>query len=216
MRSRSPLAAVVVLVAGCHSTAETAAGDPDGGSAGPDAGTMAPATGCALATTCGGSAVGTWEFQSACLPGGVSAYTEAQCPGSKWEDVQVSVSGTFTVAADGVLMVNRRAVGSGKLTLPKSCFLPDVVLDQAHCEDMAADVGGIGFHPSCTTDGARCTCTVDLTYNVVAKGSVDQAAGTARYEDNRPVKMCASASTLQLSPLSGEDSMAFLFGLTRK
>jgi hypothetical protein len=56
---------------------------------------------------------------------------------------------------------------------------------------------------------------VDLDYTVVAKGSYDRAAGTARYE-GRPVKLCVSGTTMQLSPSDDEDPMAFLFALTRR
>jgi hypothetical protein len=156
-----------------------------------------------------------WDFDSMCLPG-MPKYTADLCPGSLWKDVKPSVAGSLTLGADGHFSIDRHVSGMGTLVLPKSCFRPDVVLDDAHCEDLAADVAGLGTAPVCGhVDPMHCLCVLNFLSVTIKTGSYDQAAATITL-DGSENQLCASGSTLQMKAKDPAAPDAFLFALIKR
>jgi hypothetical protein len=176
------------------------------------AGCGSSGTSCPAAfTPCGGSLVGTWNYQTAC---GASSLVTMSCPGAT-SDIAPGASGTFTFNADGTFTELLTVSESGTATLPASCLN-----GPASCAalDTTSSVSGLNIAVTgCTgTVTQSCTCTFSETGTLTLTGKYTTAGNdvtmiAAGSTTGTPTPYCVSGSALELAA-SSSTSTFLVFG----
>jgi hypothetical protein len=124
---------------------------------------------CPNGTPCGGNAVGTWTVTSSCLrvTGGLDlSVAGATCPPAPVTG-SLTVTGTFTVNADGTYADNTVTSGDEQFTLTPACLV--ISSTPVTCDGAANIIKTLGYSAlTCTpATGGGCTCS----------GTVNQTGG---------------------------------------
>jgi len=198
---------------------QSASGGATGGT--PGAGTGGAGASCSNVTACGGDLTGTWTVKSSCLK--VSGNLDlslfgAGCPlGPVTGDL--TVTGTWTVNADGTYSDDTVTSGTEQITLGPSCLV--ISSTKVTCAGAGSLLTSLGYMSlTCTSaadGGCNCTGTVHQTGGIglvvpspSTAGSTTRAgnvvtvsgdSGDAHYD------YCVSGNTLTMTPQSGNPTM---------
>lgn len=159
---------------GASSTAGTSAGGSTGAATGGSGGRPEPPqAACTDVTACGGDVAGVWFASSSCLP--LSGMADIGDFGLGCKEVaakgKLTVSGNWTLNADGTMSDNTTTTGDVEFELQAECLNISGTVTQ--CDRVPAQLESIGLKdPMCvdsTTTTGGCTC----------KGTISQMGSMA-------------------------------------
>jgi hypothetical protein len=171
MKASSAWIAIGVTIMGCSSSSGSSGGS--GGS-----------SSCGNVAACGGDIVGTWNIVAACADVSAGdAGASPACPNETVSAGPITASGTVTFNADKTYSVSFTESVSETLSVPASCLSSGGTT--VSCGDLST-VLGMGSvddagttTASCTTSGANCSCTIDVSgQNISEMGTYTLSGNT--------------------------------------
>ena len=198
---------------------------PNGGSGGGGGGASGGADGkgaCADAAACGGDPVGTWMSQSCEITISGKSDLAAVGIGCREADVtgSITVTGGFTVTADGMYADATTTKGTATMELEKACL--EVSGFGATCDRLGFET--IGLPGVLCVDNAQtmgCTCTVPINQPgnmawIVLASSMNPSEGikgtytaadnklvtTTEFGDATEYSYCVAGDTMTVSPIT--------------
>jgi hypothetical protein len=198
---------------------------PNGGSGGGEGGASGGGTGkgaCSETAPCGGDAVGTWVSESCEIAIGGKSDLGPVGLGCKTADVKgsITVSGSFTVTADGKYTDATTTKGTAAIELEKACL--EVSGFGVTCDRIGLETVGI-TQLTCVdnaqTGGCSCTATIDQPGNmawIVRETSMNAPEGskgtytaadnklvtTTEYEAVTEYSYCVAGDTMTVTPIT--------------
>lgn len=200
----------------------TGAQAPNGGSGGGTSGGGTGKGACSDAAPCGGDAVGTWMSQSCEIAIGGKTDLGPVGLGCKTADVtgSITVSGGFTVTADGKYTDATTTKGTAAIELEKACL--EVSGFGTTCDRIGLETIGLtklACVDNAQTGGCSCSATIEQPGNmawIVLASSMNAPEGskgtytaadnklvtTTEFGDATEYSYCVAGDTMTVTPIS--------------
>jgi len=164
---------------------------------------------CDNVTACGGDIVGTWNVSSSCLkisgpldmsPLGLGESCNATVTG------ELSVTGTWTVVADGTYIDNTVTSGTETIELSSDCKSISGTVTQ--CDRISSPLSAGGYADlTCTDNNATGGCTCTAVINQQGGGGIGIAPGYPRENEFYSITESSAGSTITVE--AGKQEYAY-------